>query len=398
MCARAPIRPLTDAASFMKQRDDMSYPYSLHERYSARSATLAWMLALAYTLLIVYASLQPFLGWRLPPGEILRFLTAPWPHYITLEDLLINTAAYVPLGFLLAIALSARRSALRSVLAAAALAALLSLTMEAIQMFLPKRIASNVDLLTNSAGGLFGAMAAPLLSPSGFPGRRLAAWRRQLFAPGTLADMGLVLAGLWLFTHLHPTAQLFGTGNLRSTFDLPVYFIHTPGRLFSAEAVIVFFNLIGLALLVAGLMRDASRPLRIIAALVATGLLVKTVAAVTLFGSTGPFAWLTPGVTLGLAAGTLLLYPLVRLPHMPRTVTALICFCAAVAVINFAPDNPYQTVPPKLIPGGTTHLLRFSNIVRALSELWPFLVIGFLITVAGAGSGPGHIGRASAAR
>jgi hypothetical protein len=63
-------------------------------------------------------------------------------------------------------------------------------------------------------------------------------------------------------------------------------------------------------------------------------------------------------------------------------ITALISFCAAVAVINFAPDNPYQTAPPKLIPGSTTQLLRFSNIVRALSELWPFLVIGFLLAAA----------------
>lgn len=365
------------------KRSDTSDSHPLRERHPARSVTLAWILASAYTLLIVYASLQPLLGWRLPPAEVLRFLTAPWPHYITLEDLLINTAAYVPLGFLLALALSPRRSALRAVLAAAALGALLSLTMEAIQMFLPKRIASNVDLLTNSVGGLFGAMAAPLLSPSGFPGRRLAAWRRQLFVPGTIADTGLVLGGLWLFTHLHPTAQLFGTGNLRSTFDLPVYLIHTPGRLLSAEAVIVFFNLVGLGLLIAGFTRHAAPPLRIITAVVGTGLLVKTVAAVVLFGAPGPLVWLTPGVALGLTAGALVLYPLVRMPYLPKMITALICLCGAVAVINFAPDNPYQTVPPKLIPGSTTHLLRFSNIVRALSELWPFLVIGFLLAAAG---------------
>jgi len=365
---------------------DASSAYPLQDRYRARGATLAWILALAYTLLIVYASLQPFLGWRLPPAEILRFVTAPWPAYVTLGDLLVNTAAYVPLGFLLALALGPRRSALRAVLAAAALAALFSLTMEAIQMFLPRRIASNVDLLTNSAGGLVGAMAAPLLSPSGFPGRRLAAWRQKMFVPGALADTGLVLAGLWLFTHLHPTAQLFGTGNLRSTFDLPVYLIHTPGRLISAEAVVVFFNLIGLGLLIAGLTRNAIRPLPIVTAVVGAGVVVKIAAAVALFGAPRPLLWLTPGVALGLTAGALLLYPLVRIPHTPRMITALICFCAAVAVINFAPDNPYQSAPPKLVPGSTTHLLRFSNIVRALSELWPFLVIGFLLAAA-AGDG-----------
>lgn len=361
---------------------DASAAYRHSPQDHTRRATLAWILALAYTLLIAYASLQPFLGWRLPPTEIYYFVTASWPPYVTLNDLLINTGAYVPLGFLLALALRPRRTAARAVFAAAGLGALLSVTMEAVQMFLPQRIASNVDLLTNSTGALLGAVAAVLLSPSGFPGRRLAALRQTLFNPGTLADAGLVLAGLWLFTHLHPTAQLFGTGNLRYTFDLPVYFIHTPGRLISAEAVVVFFNLIGLALIMVGLIRTAIEPLRVIAALIGAGLLIKVAAAVSLFGAPGPLVWLTPGVALGLTAGSLLLYPLIRVPRTARTVIALVCFCAAVAVINFAPDNPYQTAPAKLVPGNTTHLLRFSNIVRALSELWPFLAIAFLVAAA----------------
>lgn len=350
--------------------------------HAARAMPLAWILAVAYLLLIVYASLQPFRDWRFPPPEILHFLGAPWPRYVTLEDLLINVAAYAPLGFLLAVALRERFSAPTAVLAAAALAALLSLAMESAQMFLPTRIASNVDLLTNGAGGLFGAMAAPLLSPSGFPGRRLAAWRHRLFLPGALADMGLVFVCLWLFTHLHPTAQLFGTGNLRSTFDLPAYLIHTPRLLLAAEAAIVFFNLLGLGLLIAALVRDANHGLRIIAAVVASGLAVKSMAAVTLFGLSGPFAWLTPGVAVGLMAGALLLFPLARMPHFPKLIAALICLGAGVAVINFAPENPYSTLPPKLIPGSTTHLLRFSQIVRALSELWPFLTVGYLIAAA----------------
>lgn len=356
-----------------------------HANGSPSGLQLAWILALAYTLLIVYASLQPFRDWRFPPPEILHFLGAPWPRYITLEDVLINLAAYTPLGFLLALALQARFSAPAAVLLAAILAASLSLAMEGAQMFLPMRIASNVDLLTNSAGGLFGAMAAPLLSPSRFPGHRLAAWRQRVFAPGTITDTGLVIVCLWLFTHLHPTAQLFGTGNLRSTFDLPVYFIHTPQLLFSAEAAIVFFNLLGLGLLITALMREANRPVPVIAVVVAAGLVVKSVAAVTLFDLSGPLVWLTPGVALGLAAGSLLLYPLVRMPRLPRLIAALICFGAAMVVINFAPDNPYQTLPPKLIPGGTTHLLRFSNIVRALSELWSLLTVGYLLAAMGAG-------------
>jgi VanZ family protein len=346
-----------------------------------RRAPLAWILALAYTLLVVYASLQPFRDWRQPSPEILHFLAAPWPRYITLDDVLINVAAYVPLGFLLALALGARLRAPWSVLAAAFLACLLSLAMEFVQAFLATRIASKVDLLANGVGGLFGAMAAPLFSPYALPGRRIAQLRARLLVQGAVADSGLVIACLWLATHLHPTAQLFGAGNLRGTFDLPARVSHTPQLLFSAEASIVFFNVLGVGLLVAALVRDPRRVFPLIFGVLGAGLALKTLAGVALF-DVHPFNWLTPGVGLGLMAGALLLIPLARAPRLLGLIAAVLSLAAAVAAINFAPENPYHTIPPKLITASATQLLRFSNIVRALSELWPFLAVGYLFAAA----------------
>ena len=352
------------------------------EIVSPGGTPLAWILALAYTLLVVYASLQPFRDWRQPSAEILHFLSAPWPRYITLDDVLINVAAYVPLGFLLALALGARLRTPWSVLAAALFAILLSLAMETAQAFLATRIASKVDLLTNGAGGLFGAMAAPLFSPSGFPGRRIAAWRARVLAQGTVADSGLVIACLWLATHLHPTAQLFGAGNLRGTFDLPARLPHNPLLLFSAEAAIVFFNVIGVGLLVATLVRDSRRRLPLVFGVLGAGLVLKTLAGAALFDTPYPISWLTPGVALGLTTGAILLIPLARAPRLPGLIVAALCLAAAVAAVNLAPENPYHTIPPKLITPAATQLLRFSNIVRALSELWPFLAVGYLFTAA----------------
>lgn len=349
---------------------------------AAGRATLAWVLALAYTLLIVYASLQPFRDWRQPSAEILHFLSAPWPRYITLDDVLVNVAAYIPLGFLLALALNARFNSPVAVLTAALLATLVSLSMESVQAFLPTRIASRVDVLTNGVGGLIGAMAAPLLSPSGFPGRRLAAWRARVFVPDTVADVGITVVFLWLVTHLHPTAQLFGTGNLHGTFDLPARLAHTPQLLLSAEAAIVFFNLLGVGLLVAALVADSRRAGPFVLGVIGAGLVIKAAAGVALFDAPGPLNWLTPGVGLGLATGAVLLYPLTRAPRVVRRVLALLCLIAAVVAINLAPGNPYQTIPPKLIAASATHLLRFSNIARALSELWPFIAACYLIVAA----------------
>ena len=345
--------------------------------FSTHSVRLAWILSVAYLLVIVYASLQPFRGWRVPPEEVLRFLTAPWPRYITLEDIVVNVAAYVPLGFMLSIGCGARYGAARGVLAAACCAASLSLCMEAAQMFLPTRIAANVDLLTNGTGGLIGAMAAPLFAPSQPVGGRLHAWRHRLFREGMAADAGFVVVCLWVIAQLNPVAQLFGTGAVRGIFDLPVYLAHTPQLILSTEAAVVFLNLGGLGLVLAALTRPAARPMPIIAAVVGAGAALKTAAA-AVAGAAHPFGWLTPGVSFGLLGGWLAIYALLRLPRRPQLVLAALCIAAAAAAINLAPDNPYQNVPARFVAGSASHYLSFSGIVRALSELWPLLAVGYL--------------------
>ena len=88
--------------------DSMQDPHETREGFSPHTVRLAWILALAYLLVIGYASLLPFRDWRWPPEEILRFLTAPWPRFITPQDVAVNFAAYVPLGLLLAVGLGAR--------------------------------------------------------------------------------------------------------------------------------------------------------------------------------------------------------------------------------------------------------------------------------------------------
>jgi VanZ family protein len=347
-----------------------------------RGFRLAWILAVAYLLVIVYASLQPFSGWRGPPDDIRRFFSAPWPRYVTLEDLLVNIVAYVPLGFLLTLGLMRRFGAAPAALLSAMVCAAFSLSMETVQMFMPTRIASNVDVLTNALGGLIGSLAAPLFSPSQRLGARLAEFR-QWVMPGVVGDMGLVIACLWLLTNAHPTAQLFGTGNLRSTFELPIWFFHTPGLFLSAEAAVVFFNLLGLGLAISALTGGRAQAFRMIGWVVGLGLLLKIFAAVALVKTAGPLGWLTPGVALGLVAGAVLLYPLTHVPRVARLAASALCIATAVAIINLAPDNPYQAMPFQMIAGGPSHFLSFSGVIRALSELWPFLAVIFLAAASG---------------
>ena len=343
---------------------------------------LAWILVLAYLLVVAYASLRPFTDWRLPPEEIRRFLTAPWPPYITLDDVLVNIGAYLPLGFLLAIALT-RLGPRTAVLLAVAGAGLLSTAMEAAQTLMPTRVASNVDVLANTLGGLIGALAAPLFAPTHGLGIRLARARREWFVHGRTADIGLMLVCLWLVTQLHPTGQIFGTGQLRDTFELPVWFVHTPQAQVTAEAAVTGFNLLGIGLLVVALTLDTVPRGLVIAAVVGTAVAIKAWAGLALAKLAGSLAWLTPGVALGVAAAAITLYALSHVPRRLQWTGAAVSLAMAIAAINIAPENPYQTLPPQLLAQGPTHFLSFSGIVRALSELWPFVGILYATVAAG---------------
>jgi VanZ family protein len=354
-------------------------PRANREGFSAHTVRLAWILGLAYLLIVVYASVQPFHGWRMPPPEIARFLAAPWPRYITSEDIFVNLAAYAPLGFLLSIGCGARYGAGRGVLAATFCAAGLSLALEAVQVFLPSRIASNVDLLTNSVGALMGAMAAPLFAPTRVLGGKLHAVRHRLFHEGMAADVGLVIVCLWPVTQFHPTAQLFGAGAVRASFELPAYLSYTPALALGGEAAVTFFNLVGIGLMISVLLRGAEHRMLLIGLVTGAALVLKAVSTAALNKGGAPLSWLTPGVTIGLLGGWTLLYGVTRLPRAVQFALAAFCIALATIAINLAPDNPYHSVAARLIAAGQSHFLNFSGIVRALSELWPLLALSFLL-------------------
>jgi VanZ family protein len=358
--------------------------------HTPRRFRLAWTLAVAYLLTVVYASGQPFRGWRIPPPDVIHFLTAPWPCYVTLDDVLLNIVAYVPVGFLLALALRPHVRTHRAAVLAMASGILLSNAMEYMQTLLPGRVSSNIDVLTNAIGTMLGALAAPMFGPTRQLGERLFRLRDRWFAPGIFADAGLVLIALWLVTAMHPVAQLFGTGDVRTTLDLPVWVLHRPEISVAAEAAIVCLNMLGIALLLATLLRPGVRLARLAIGASLAALLIKA-AATAGVKTASHWSWLTPGVTLGLLLGAALLYAAAQLRGQAAAWCGALVIALAVAVINVAPGNPYQTVPPQFLAGGASHFLSYTGIVRTVSELWPLLAILYLLAAAlGAGARRKH--------
>jgi hypothetical protein len=118
-----------------------------------------------------------------------------------------------------------------------------------------------------------------------------------------------------------------------------------------------------------------------LAVLLVIAFAAKALVAIVVAKAAGAFAWLTPGVAVGLLVAGVLLYAIAHLPRRAQWIVAALSLAVAVATINLAPDNPYQSVPAQLL-AGPTHFLSFSAIVRALSELWPFLAIAYTIAAA----------------
>ncbi len=337
--------------------------------------SLALRLALAYGLLILYASLYPLVTWQDHGADWFAFLSEPWPRYFTVLDIVLNVLAYLPLGFLLSAGALRRCAPWGAVLLATLLAAGLSVGVEVLQHYLPSRVPSNVDCVTNSLGGLLGALAGARWGWSLHEGGAVHRWRTHYFYHGTLADYGLLLALLWWLTQLSPEILLFGTGNVRRLLGLPPALDFTVERFLLLEACIAASGVMGVGLLLRRVLR-LPNPLPIfIFLLVALG--IRSGAAVVLMRPDDILGWATSGARAGLLAGVLVLAVVCFLPHaLQQALGALSLFMTAV-LVNLAPENPYLVQSLSVWRQG--HFLNFNGLTRLVASLWPFLALLFLV-------------------
>jgi len=350
---------------------------------SLRESVLARVLLVVYVVLVAYASLYPLAGWRDPGGPALAFLTAPRPRYVTAFDLGANFFGYLPFGLLCAVWLRPRLAALPAALLAVGAAALLSLAMETMQVFLPARVASNLDIVANVAGAACGAVAGAWLAPWALGGGPLRRLRAEFVAPGAAADLGLALLGLWLFAQLDPATQLFGFGDLRELIAAGAPGArHEAGLFVVLEAATASANLIAVVLLASAVARPLAPHALLGASLVGVALLVKMLAVTILMRAEHPLTWLTPGAQLGIIAGAGLALAALRLPRTARLVLAAVLLMAATVGVNLSPANPYFAATLQVWAQG--HFLNFNGLTRLVSAAWPFAALAYLVYLAAA--------------
>jgi VanZ family protein len=353
-----------------------------------RPSHQARALLVAVLALVVYASLSPWTGWRHNGVHPLAYLTSPLPRYITGFDLLVNVLGYLPLGALFVLSMYPRVRGVAAFALGTAACVLLAGSIEALQTYLPARIASSLDLATNGLGAALGAAFAARYAAALIDRGRLMQLRARWFRRD--ASIPLVLVALWPLAQLHPGEMLFGNGEIRDWIDPLLAALDVsppidadkfgPADFVLAEAGATTAGLLAAGLTLASNMLGGTPRARLLLALLVGTLLLKTLAFGFEFGAENSLGWATAGAIGGLMLGLFAL--LAGAAGRPRTVArmALLATVVLILVVNLTPENPYH---PQLLeqwqPGSLLHAARAAH---WLATAWPYVLLLWLIPAA----------------
>ena len=351
--------------------------------------TSAWPLALATICLVVYASLYPFTDWRDQGLSAFTFLTAPLPHYWTGFDVGINLLGYAPLGFLLSLAALRTGRAAHAVSLAALVSALLSLSMETLQSFLPSRVPSNVDFALNALGAWMGACSASGLEKMGVL-QRWNDFRARWFADDTRG--ALVLLALWPAALLFPVSVPLGLGHVFERLEsfmvdalqdtlfldwLPVRDVELQPILPSTEMLVVALGGLIPCLIGYGVIKGLGRRLTFMVLLLLSAVLFTALSAALSYGPDHAWVWLGGSVRAGFIGAALLMLVTLWLPYRASVALALLALAVQLTLLNQAPENPYLAQTLQIWEQG--RFIRFNGLAQWLGWLWPYAALGYVL-------------------
>ena len=339
----------------------------------------------AYVSLIVYASLYPFADWRLQGVMPWDFLWAPLPQYWSGFDLVSNTLGYMPLGFLLVIARTREGRGLHAVGRAMASVAVISLSMEAAQVYLPSRVPSNVDLLLNIVGGAAGAFFSRYLLARGVIDRWVDV-RQRWFSKDGRAE--LVLLVLWPLALLFPVSVPLGLGQVYGRLgswvadwlaDSPLI-NWAPAQAIGVDfispqqvAVVVAMGSLIPILLAYLVIGNAQRRIWSASVIWSVGILANTLSGLLDAGFASAWTWLGPLEVVGLATSLALAVLMARIPPIHAARVLCIVLVGYLILINRMPASTYFQLTLDSWEQG--RFSRFHGAAQWLGWLWPYAVL-----------------------
>lgn len=324
-----------------------------------------------WALLVAYASLYPFLPLRMPAADALSVFLRP---RVVLEfDVALNTIAYMPLGALACLVLLASAPPWAARAKAVAWCAAFSLALEAMQLFVPTRVASVYDLAANAAGAFAGTLVFAG-SMRDFVTRPLGQARERLVASGGWGDAGLVLVVLWLLAQLNPALPFFEAGNIGGVGEPhPDEFLVTAGSVALAVA--------GFGLFVSVVLRGPGGALRWTLLLLTVALWCKFAMASVMLKPHLAAGWVTEGRAAGLVAGLFAFVPLRRLGRTARIYLAIVLTLAGALFAKIF--GAYSALGDllRLFSWPYGQLATFATLTRVIHEAWPALALAWLIAL-----------------
>jgi VanZ family protein len=333
---------------------------------------IALYVALFCVFVIVYASLQPFVGWSASATSALSFL-ATLPHHVTYADVAFNIVAYLPLGFALYAVFPSTWRARSRWLSALIVAFGLSIVVEMLQTWLPTRVASIYDTAANIVGACIGAaLAAQVLRHRSFIGY-LDRLRREMFIPGATGDLKILLLMVWLIVQINPGIPLFG-----ATFHPGMDAAFEPAMI-AVELAQTCAALVGIGLFTDLAMRKRWLGGIALIVVIVTAVALKTLAANWLLTPIAWERWLRPGHTLGVALGAVALMVLFWLPRVAKSVIAGIALLSSVMIPFLLPDLVVMRAPLSQFDWNYGQLLNLNGLTRTIVVLWPFIATAVLL-------------------
>ena len=357
------------------------------------------LLAWVWGVLIVYASLFPFLGWRWPPGVgIGDLLQLRWPRYFIAFDIASNLLGYAPLGLLICLARLRHGAKVAAAMGSALLlGAGLSYAMELTQHLLPRRVPSLLDWVLNFGGVALGVLLAVLVQAMGWL-NRWQAMRDRWLERGNGGALTLLL--LWPVALLFPTPVPLGVGQvaevLRSGLaavlvDVPwadplaAWLAEAAPKMAmspSTELLTVTLGLLAPCLLAFAVVRPGWRRLGVAAGLLLVAVIGTTLSTALNFGPDHAMAWRTPGTLLALALALLLAAAALWLNPLRAGAMALVVFAGLLVLVHQAPTDPYFAQSLQGWEQG--RFVRFHGVAQWVGWLWPYVAMLWLLARVGA--------------
>ncbi len=357
------------------------------------SYLIAFLLA-AYGLLVVDASLYPFVGWRVPLEPFWAFLREPWPRYLSSWEIPLNIAGYLPLGLLLSLSLMSRCSRIASVMLAGLAGLILSLCMESLQGLLPNRIPSNLDIASNTVGTVWGAVMGVITDRTWALRSRLPALRSRIFAGGSYADFGATLMPVWLFAQLNPEIGYLGTTSLKSLLGSQSAFAYSAGTYFWSELVLTALNLLIVCILLRMLTVTRRTCVLAMVFLVLCATLLKIAGGQMLLRLPQPWLWMTPGCLVGVLVGAAFFVLWERRGGSSAKWIGLSAVIGIQLISLLMPANPYLAVMVQPIARG--HFSSLNGATWWTAQVWPWLALLCLLGLSSAPRLPRNLTRAQA--